>query len=162
MRCKAHSSDPQGGKRFSDAAARVTISRMSIHFNGRALAVVILLSAALVVLATADRGGIARFLSDALAVVWVYFALKIFVRAHALTLAGLVFGMGVFIEMGQYLTGLWGWRLPNPVLRAVVGSAASWADVLAYAVGWLMVVMVELLARWLLRTPFLNSGRRRS
>lgn len=77
---------------------------MTICFNPRALATAVLLFIALAVLATAGAGwGWARsFLGDTLAVIWVYYLFKIFLRGHVLTLAGLAFGMGVFVEMGQY------------------------------------------------------------
>ncbi|KXA78700.1 hypothetical protein AW878_12380, partial [Bordetella pseudohinzii] len=119
---------------------------MTIGFNPRALAAAVLLGIALAVLATAGAGwGWARsFLGDTLAVVWVYYLFKIFLRAHVLALAGLAFGMGVFIEMGQYAAAYLGWRLPNPLLRIVLGSTADGWDILAYALGWVAVVAIEL------------------
>lgn len=119
---------------------------MTICFNPRALATAVLLFIALAVLATAGAGwGWARsFLGDTLAVIWVYYLFKIFLRGHVLTLAGLAFGMGVFVEMGQYAAAYLGWRLPNPVLRLVLGSTADWWDILAYALGWVAVVGIEL------------------
>lgn len=119
---------------------------MTICFNPRALAIAVLLLIALAVLATAGAGWgwVRSFLGDTLAVIWVYYLFKIFLRAHVLTLAGLAFGMGVFVEMGQYAAARLGWQLPNPVLRIVLGSTADGWDILAYALGWVAVVAIEL------------------
>ncbi|KCB25347.1 DUF2809 domain-containing protein [Bordetella hinzii] len=119
---------------------------MTICFNPRALAAALLLFIALAVLATAGAGWgwVRSFLGDTLAVIWVYYLFKIFLRAHVLALAGLAFGMGVFVELGQYAAAHLGWRLPNPVLRMVLGSTADGWDILAYALGWVAVVAIEL------------------
>ncbi|OZI74823.1 DUF2809 domain-containing protein [Bordetella genomosp. 12] len=119
---------------------------MTIRFHFRSLVIAILLFVAMVALATfgARWGWVRSFLGDTLAVIWIYYLFKTFLGAHVLTLAGLAFGMGVFIEMGQYLASYLGWRLPNPVLRIVLGSTADWWDILAYALGWIAVVALEL------------------
>lgn len=119
---------------------------MTLRFDFRSLLIALILFVALVLLATvgAGLGWVRSFLGDTLAVVWVYFLLKTMLRAHVLTLAGLAFGMGAFVELGQYLAGELGWRIPNPVLRIVLGSTADWWDMLAYALGWGLVLLIEL------------------
>ena len=120
--------------------------RMTLRFDPRSLAIAAVLLVLLILLATlgAGLGWIRSFLGDTLAVIWVYFVLKTVLRAHVLTLAGLAFGMGAFVELGQYLAGELGWRIPNPVLRIVLGSTADWWDILAYALGWIAVLAIEL------------------
>lgn len=118
---------------------------MKIHFNPQACIVAVVLFVVLVLLATvgAQWGWVRSFLGDTLAVVWVYYCLKTVLRAHVLTLSALAFGMGAFVEIGQYVASHFGWRLPNPVLRIILGSTADWWDVLAYALGWLLVLLIE-------------------
>ncbi|WP_233235706.1 DUF2809 domain-containing protein [Bordetella sp. LUAb4] len=119
---------------------------MKIQFNPRALVAAILLFVVLVVLATvgARWGWVRSFLGDTLAVIWVYYVFKTVLRAPVLLLASLAFGVGALVESGQYLVAQMGWRVPNPVLRVVLGSTADWWDVAAYALGGLAVLVIEL------------------
>ncbi|WP_032826850.1 DUF2809 domain-containing protein, partial [Bordetella holmesii] len=119
---------------------------MTLRFHLRSLCVAVALLLAMATLATvgAHWGWARSFLGDTLAVIWIYYLFKTFLGAHVLTLAGLAFGMGVFIEMAQYAATYLGWSLPNPVLRIVLGSTADWWDILAYALGWIAVVVIEL------------------
>lgn len=122
---------------------------MKIRFNSRALAAAVLLFIVLVVLATvgARWGWVRSFLGDTLAVIWVYYVFKTVLRAPVLLLASLAFGVGALVEFGQFLVAYLGWRIPNPVLRVVLGSTADWWDVAAYALGGLAVLAIELLPR---------------
>jgi len=119
---------------------------MKIQFNPRALAAAVLLFIVLVVIATvgAHWGWVRGFLGDTLAVIWVYYVFKTVLRAPVLLLASLAFGVGAVVEFGQYLTAHLGWRIPNPVVRVVLGSTADWWDVAAYALGGLAVLAIEL------------------
>ncbi|OZI30614.1 hypothetical protein CAL29_21675 [Bordetella genomosp. 10] len=119
---------------------------MKIRFDPRALAAAVLLFVVLAVLATAGArwGWVRSFLGDTLAVIWVYYVFKTALRAPAPLLAGLAFGVGAAVELGQYIVARMGWRIPNPVLRIVLGSTADWWDVAAYALGGIAVLAIEL------------------
>jgi hypothetical protein len=51
---------------------------------------------------------------------------------------------GYAVEFGQYLARVYGWQLEQPVLRVVLGSVPDWWDVLAYTVGFVVVLMLTL------------------
>ena len=50
---------------------------------------------------------------------------------------------GCALELAQYLARLWHLRIGSPVLRIVLGSTPDWMDVLAYALGFVAVMLVE-------------------
>ena len=41
-----------------------------------------------------------------------------------------------------YLARLFGWRLEQPVLRILLGSVPDWWDVLAYTLGFFLVLLL--------------------
>ncbi|MFB9949022.1 DUF2809 domain-containing protein [Rhizobium puerariae] len=91
-----------------------------------------------------DRlGWIRSFVGDVLAVVWVYFLLKTLVRAKPALLAGIAFGTGVAVELMQYLMVSFSFQIPNRILRIVLGATPDWWDVLAYALGAMLVLGFE-------------------
>ncbi len=92
-------------------------------------------------------GWVRSFLGDVLAVVWVYLVFKAFVEARVLPLALAAFGVGLLVELGQYLAAAWQLHIPNRALRIVLGSTADWWDVLAYAIGFAAVLALEALLR---------------
>jgi hypothetical protein len=115
---------------------------MTLTFNGRAFAALLAVTAVLALIATAGapypflRG----FVGDVLAVGWAYLLYRSFVRAGVLPLALAALFTGYAVELGQYLARHFGWRIEQPVLRAVFGSVPDWWDVLAYTVGFAIVL----------------------
>ena len=90
-------------------------------------------------------GWLRGLVGDALAVVFVYYGFKSFVRAPALCLAAAALLVGYGVELSQYIAQSAGWKISNPVLRIVVGSTPDWWDVVAYTVGFIAVLFIE---RW--------------
>jgi len=74
------------------------------------------------------------------AVGWAYLLYRSFVRAGVLPLALAALFTGYAVELGQYLARHFGWRIEQPVLRVVFGSVPDWWDVLAYTVGFAIVL----------------------
>jgi len=70
-----------------------------------------------------------------------------------LALAALLTGYAV--ELGQYLARHFGWRLEQPLLRIVLGSVPDWWDVLAYTLGFGLVLA---LAAWRRRGGALRAA----
>lgn len=85
------------------------------------------------------------FVGDVLAVVWVYFLFKTVMKAntHALALAALA--VGCIVELGQYVASANGWHIQSGVLKILLGSVPDWMDMLAYSVGFLLVLALEFL-----------------
>jgi len=83
------------------------------------------------------------FVGDVLAVVWVYFLLKTVIKAETPGLALSALAVGCLVELAQYVAAVNGWHVQNRVLRIVLGSVADWMDVVAYVVGFLLVLALE-------------------
>jgi hypothetical protein len=117
------------------------------RFDVASLAVAVALFIALVWLATAGArlGWVRSFLGDVLAVIWVYACLKTVIASRAVWLAAAALAMGLLIELGQYIAAVFQLQIPNRALRVVLGSTPDWWDVLAYVLGFLVVLAVE---RW--------------
>ncbi len=115
---------------------------MTLTFNGRAFAALLAVTALLAVIATlgAPYPFLRGFVGDVVAVGWAYLLYRSFVRARMLPLALAALFTGYAVESGQYLARLYGLRIEQPVLRVVFGSVPDWWDVLAYTVGFVIVL----------------------
>ncbi|MCO3132700.1 DUF2809 domain-containing protein [Pseudomonas aeruginosa] len=115
------------------------------RLDRRSLALALLLFGLLVALATLGRhwGWVRGFGGDLLAVAWLYYLLNGALRAPAGRLATAAFAVGALLELGQYLAMQLHWQFSSPVLRIVFGSTADWLDILAYALGALLVWWLE-------------------
>ena len=118
---------------------------MKLRFDREAAlwAVLIFIIEVLIATVWSQHRWLRGFVGDVLAVVWVYFLLKMVLKANTLSLALLAFAVGCGVELGQYAAAVNGWHVENRVLRIVLGSVADWMDVLAYAVGFLLVLGLE-------------------
>ncbi|MGE6919200.1 DUF2809 domain-containing protein [Achromobacter kerstersii] len=119
---------------------------MTLTFNGRAFAALLAVTAllALIALYGAPYPFLRGFLGDVIAVGWAYLVYRTFIRARVMTLAVAALLTGYAVELGQYLARVYGWQLEQPVLRVVLGSVPDWWDVLAYTVGFVVVLMLSL------------------
>jgi hypothetical protein len=99
----------------------------------------------LVLLATvgARLGWLRSFFGDVVAVVWVYVGFKTFIATRTWWLAAAALSVGLLVELGQYLSMLFEFRIENRVLRILLGSTPDWWDVLAYVLGFVAVLIVE-------------------
>jgi hypothetical protein len=120
---------------------------MRWRFDPLSLAWAVALFLVLLLLATvgARWGWLRSFFGDVLAVVWVYFVFKTAIGARVLPLALALaaLGVGLAVELGQYLAAAWHLHIPNRALRIVLGSTADWWDVLAYTIGFAAVLAIE-------------------
>lgn len=117
---------------------------MTLTFNGRAFAALIAVTAllALIALYGAPYPFLRGFVGDVVAVGWVYLVYRTFIRARVWVLAVAALLTGYAVEVGQYLARLYGWQIEQPVLRVVLGSVPDWWDVLAYTVGFAVVLVL--------------------
>ncbi|PLC05511.1 DUF2809 domain-containing protein [Variovorax sp. RO1] len=125
------------------------IRAMRWRFDLLSLAWAVALFVLLVLLATvgARWGWVRSFFGDVLAVAWVYVVFKTFVATRVLPLALAAFGVGLLVELGQFLASTWHLHIPNRALRIVLGATADWWDVVAYAIGFVAVLAVEAAVR---------------
>ncbi|WP_280189433.1 DUF2809 domain-containing protein [Delftia sp. PS-11] len=131
------------------------IEAMRWRFDPLSLAWAVALFILLVLLATAGAhwGWVRSFLGDVMAVAWVYAVFKTFIGARVLPLASAALGVGLLVELGQYLASAWHLYIPNRALRIVLGSTPDWWDVLAYVLGFAAVLAVEYLFAAKVRKP---------
>lgn len=117
---------------------------MILKFDGRAFAALLAVTAVLALIATlgAPYPFLRGFVGDAVAVGWAYLLYRSFVRAGVMPLALAALFTGYAVELGQYLARHFGWRIEQPVLRVVFGSVPDWWDVLAYTVGFAVVLVL--------------------
>lgn len=92
-----------------------------------------------------DLGWVRGFVGDVLAVAWVFYVIRAFVRADPAPVAVVAFAAGAAVELVQYLLVLANVRIPNRTLRIVFGATPDWWDILAYAIGAVLVFGLTLL-----------------
>jgi Protein of unknown function (DUF2809) len=119
--------------------------RSRLRFNYRAFLVAVALFGIELSIATvfSHIGWLRGFVGDVLAVMLVYYSLKSFVRAPTLWLAFAALLVGYGVELSQYLSHLYGWKVSQPILRIAIGSTPDWRDMLAYTLGFGMVLLAE-------------------
>lgn len=86
-----------------------------------------------------DLGWIRGFVGDVLAVAWVFYAIRAFLRADPAPIAAIAFAAGAAVELAQYVLTVIDVRIPNRTLRIVFGATPDWWDILAYAIGAVLV-----------------------
>jgi hypothetical protein len=122
---------------------------MTLRFDPASFARAVILFAILILLATFGRnlGWIRSFLGDVLAVAWVFYAIRTVIKANAALIALLAFVVGAVVEFAQYILTSMDVQIPNPILRVVFGATPDWWDVLAYAIGAMLVLAVDAMER---------------
>jgi hypothetical protein len=115
---------------------------MRIRFDGHSAIFALFWFAVLVWLATAGAhlGWLRGFGGDVLAVIWLYCVLRAALDAPAHWLAATALGCGLLIEFGQYLAATFHWQIGNRALRIVLGATPDWLDVLAYCIGFVLIL----------------------
>lgn len=79
------------------------------------------------------------YVGDVIVVAWVHCLIAMVVEAPAGRIAAMSFSIACLVELSQYICGVMGWQIQQPVLRIIVGSTADWLDVAAYAAGATLV-----------------------
>ena len=83
-------------------------------------------------------------LGDVLAVMLVYCGLLSIIRLPRSLAASLALLVGVVVEITQYLDVLTLLGLEaNPIARIVLGTTFSWGDIVAYAVGAILSIIID-------------------
>lgn len=126
----------------------VIVEEVSLHLrlSAKFLLAAILLFAALLILATigAQWGWLRSFVGDVLAIIWLYCLIAAFVAMRPWQLTGLVFLIGTALEVLQWLVRAFGLIIPNRALRIIIGATPDWLDILAYALGALLIWLIAL------------------
>ncbi len=119
--------------------------RMQLRFDREAALWALLIFIVEVLIATvwSHHRWLRGFVGDVLAVVWVYFLLKTVFKANRYGLALVALAVGCLVELCQYVATVNGWHFQNRALKILLGSVPDWMDVLAYAVGFLLVLAFE-------------------
>lgn len=134
-------------KPLQQSSTTLDASRMPwLGYSGRALAWFVLLLAVEVYIALAVRDDFVRpYGGDFLAVIWVHAGLRVLLaRASARCLALGAFMLGAGVELLQWFGVSTRLGFDQFVaLRILLGSAAEWSDILAYALGALVVWVVD-------------------
>lgn len=122
---------------------------MRLTFNRPAFAALLAVTVVEVLIATLGKPYplLRGFVGDVVAVGWAYLVYRSLIRAGVLPLAIAALLTGYAVEFGQYLARLFGWRLEQPVLRILLGSVPDWWDVLAYTLGFFLVLLLAALRR---------------
>lgn len=117
---------------------------MKLTFNRSAFAALLAVTAVEALIATLGKPYplLRGFVGDVVAVGWAYLVYRSFIRAGVLPLALAALLTGYAVELGQYLARHYGWRLEQPVLRVILGSVPDWWDMLAYTLGFLLVLLL--------------------
>jgi len=89
------------------------------------------------------------YAGDLLAVVLVYATLRMVLALPAPALATVSFLVGAIVEAIQYLGihEIFG-IAHHPLLAVVVGTTFQWEDLLAYAIGALIALLIDAKTRW--------------
>jgi hypothetical protein len=118
---------------------------IKLTFNRGAFLIALALFGIEVSIATVlrDIAWIRGFLGDVLAVVFVYYGLKAFVRVPSIWLAFCALLTAYAVELSQLIASQMGWKVSNPIIRIVVGSTADWWDVTAYTLGFFAIILFE-------------------
>lgn len=82
------------------------------------------------------------FLGDVLVVIWLYLLLQAFLKIKPYTLAFWTLLFSYAIELAQRYNVLELLGLQDiKVARIILGSTFDWFDILAYTLGWLVIVI---------------------
>lgn len=115
---------------------------MRLRFHLPSALFALLWFAVLVWLATAGAhlGWLRGFGGDVLAVIWLYCLLRAALDTPAHWLASAALTCGLLIEFGQFLAATLHWQIGNRALRIVLGATPDWLDVLAYGIGFVLIL----------------------
>ncbi|WEJ71109.1 DUF2809 domain-containing protein [Pseudomonas sp. PSE14] len=118
---------------------------MRLRFHLPSALFALLWFAVLVWLATAGAhlGWLRGFGGDVLAVIWLYCLLRAALDTPAHWLASAALTCGLLIEFGQFLAATLHWQIGNRALRIVLGATPDWLDVLAYCIGFVLILAVR-------------------
>ena len=115
------------------------------QFNKKCFFLNIILLIILIVIAIYVKDEFIRpFVGDVLVVFWVYLLLKSFLNVSSFELAHytLLFAFAVEISQFYNLVNILGLEHIK-LAKIIMGATFDWFDLLAYLVGWLVILIVE-------------------
>jgi hypothetical protein len=115
--------------------------KLRLHLRHLLASIGLFLVLAFIALFVRDRF-IRPFMGDVLVVIWLYLTLAAFIQTNGYWLATGVLAFACALEVGQYfgLVRLLGLEHLQ-IARVVLGATFDWLDLLAYALGWLCVML---------------------
>jgi len=115
------------------------------RFNSKPFLLSFCLLLILVILkAFAERFYLQAYLIDIIAIFWMFCLLKGFFHVANDGLAHYAFLFAIVFEIAQFYQIIDGFYIQNSqLLHFVLGSAFDWYDLLAFTVGWLIILLGE-------------------
>ena len=86
---------------------------------------------------------IRNYFGDFLVVMLIYCSIKVVVDSEAKVLAIAVFVFSVMIETAQYFHLADILKIKNQILRIIIGTSFSWADILMYFLGCVVIYLID-------------------
>ncbi len=115
-----------------------------ITFNKKSFVINIVLFVCLVWIAVYVKDSFIRpFLGDVLVVIWLYYFLESFINIQTKYLAPSVLVFAYGLEFAQYLDVVNFFEIENKIVKIVLGSTFDILDILAYSVGYGIVLIVK-------------------
>lgn len=83
------------------------------------------------------------FVGDLLVILLIYSFLKIFLKTNSIKIALYVLGFAFFIEVLQLFKLVELFEIQSKILRTVIGSVFDWWDIVAYIIGFVLIILFE-------------------
>ncbi|MDP2688303.1 MAG: DUF2809 domain-containing protein [Aequorivita sp.] len=83
------------------------------------------------------------FLGDVLVILLLYSFLKIFIRNNILKTAVFVLGFAYFVELLQFFKLAEKFNIQSEILLTLIGSVFDFYDLVAYSIGFLLILLIE-------------------
>lgn len=115
------------------------------QFNKKCFFLNIALLAVLIVIALYVKDQFIRpFVGDILVVFWIYLFIKTFIKISSYELVHFVLLFCFSVEIAQFydLVSILGLQ-DNKIASIVLGATFDWFDLLAYLIGWFVILMIE-------------------
>lgn len=130
---------------------------MRFHHTFFFLTLMLLVAEVLIALFVNDSF-VRPYLGDVLVVMLIHCFLRTFLKTDARIVSIVVLAFAFLVELLQYLDliTVLGWQ-HSRLARTVLGTSFSWADLLCYLVGWVLVLCAETLF-----TPEFNYHKKNS
>jgi len=115
------------------------------QFNVKYFSINLFLLAALIVIAVFVKElFLQSYISDVLIIFWFFFLLKSFLKVANYELAHYALLFAFVLEIAQFYQVIELLELQdNKIAQMALGSAFDWFDLLAFAVGWLVILVIE-------------------
>lgn len=144
------SGDKDRKERFKPLFTAVLLQLMRLQFNYRYFLIFALLLTTEILIALFVHDAIIRpYIGDLLVVILIYCFIKSFLPLHPFKTAAVVLLFALLVEVMQHfkLAELLGLQHSKAAM-IILGSSFDWKDMLAYAVGTVLILLAERLRQW--------------